>query len=123
MTLHEIIEEIKDMEREIRFPEDFYEAGKKDAYCAVLDLLTKAEAEQPVPTIMTNEMLMGEIEPEQPSLPEGLEEAAQHDAILTYKMPEDGDFERANKTLEARIFHEIGFKAGAKWMAEQINKK
>ena len=48
-------------------------------------------------------------------IPEGLEEAAQHDAILTYRMPEDGDFERANKTLEARIFHEIGFKAGAKW--------
>ena len=46
MTLHEIIEEIKEMEREIRFPEDFYEAGKKDAYCAVLDFLTKAEAEK-----------------------------------------------------------------------------
>ena len=54
--------------------------------------------------------------------PQGLDEAAQHDAILTYKMPENGDFEKANKTLEARIFHEIGFKSGAKWMAEHINK-
>ena len=48
MTLHEIIEEIKEMDRGIRFPEDSYEAGQKDAYWSVLDLLTKAEAEQPV---------------------------------------------------------------------------
>ena len=48
MTLHEIIEEIKEMDREISFPEDSYEAGQKDAYWSVLDLLTKAEAEQPV---------------------------------------------------------------------------
>ena len=52
---------------------------------------------------------------------EGLDEAAGKSAIITYKMPEDGDFEKANKTLEARVFHEIGFKAGAKWQKEQMN--
>lgn len=51
--------------------------------------------------------------PEQPA--EGLEEAAQHSEILTYPMPEDGDVEKVMKVQEARIFHEIGFKAGAEW--------
>lgn len=49
-------------------------------------------------------------------LPEGLEEAARHSEILTYPMPEDGDIEKVMKVQEARIFHEIGFKAGAEWM-------
>ena len=53
-------------------------------------------------------------EPEKPA-PNDLEESAGKSAITTYKMPEDGDFEKANKTLEARVFHEIGFKAGAEW--------
>ena len=50
---------------------------------------------------------------------EELEEAAQHDAICTYTMPEDGDIEKVFKVQEARVFHEIGFKAGANWQKQQ----
>lgn len=49
-----------------------------------------------------------------------LEEAARHSEILTYPMPEDGDIEKVMKVQEARIFHEIGFKAGANWQKEQL---
>lgn len=49
-----------------------------------------------------------------------LEEAARHSEILTYPMPEDGDIEKVMKVQEARIFHEIGFIAGAKWQKEQM---
>ena len=51
---------------------------------------------------------------------EGLEEAARHSEILTYPMPEDGDIEKVMKAQEARIFHEIGFKAGAEWMKSKM---
>ena len=34
-------------------------------------------------------------------------------------MPEDGDIEKVMKAQEARIFHEIGFKAGAEWQKKQ----
>jgi hypothetical protein len=47
------------------------------------------------------------------------EEAAQHSGVLTYPMPDDGDIEKVMKVQEARIFHEIGFIAGAKWQKEQ----
>ena len=53
---------------------------------------------------------------------EGLEEAAQHDAINTYAMPKDGDIEKVMKVQEARILHEIGFKAGAELGAEHAKK-
>ena len=49
-----------------------------------------------------------------------LEEAARHSEILTYPMPDDGDIEKVMKVQEARIFHEIGFKAGAEWQASQM---
>ena len=51
--------------------------------------------------------------------PNDLEEAARHSEILTYPMPEDGDIEKVFKVQEARVFHEIGFIAGAKWQKEQ----
>lgn len=53
---------------------------------------------------------------------EGLEEAARHSEILTYPMPEDGDIEKVMKVQEARIFHEIGFKAGVEWMKSKYEK-
>lgn len=56
---------------------------------------------------------------EEKKLPEELEEAMQHDAINTYAMPKDGDIEKVMKVQKARILHEIGFKAGAEWGAEQ----
>lgn len=59
---------------------------------------------------------------EQPSLPDGLEEAARHSEMLTYPMPEDGDIEKVMKVQEARIFHEIGFLAGAEWMKAKMLK-
>lgn len=40
------------------------------------------------------------------------DKAAERDAIRAYKMPEDGDVEKAYKILEARMVHEGGFKAG-----------
>ncbi len=52
-----------------------------------------------------------------------LEEAARHSEILTYPMPDDGDIEKVMKVQEARIFHEIGFKAGAEWQKEQMTKE
>lgn len=52
----------------------------------------------------------------QPSLPSNLDEAAQKDAIRTYAMPEDGNIDKVFKVQEARTFHEIGFKACAKWI-------
>lgn len=59
----------------------------------------------------------------QAELPEGLEEAARHSEMLTYPMPEDGDIEKVMKVQEARIFHEIGFIAGAEWKREQMMEK
>ena len=50
---------------------------------------------------------------------EDLEEAARHSEMLTYPMPEDGDIEKVMKVQEARIFHDIGFKAGAEWQKNQ----
>ena len=117
MTLHEIIEEIKEMERDIRFPEDLYEAGKKDAYCAVLDLLTKEEAEQP-------------------ALPEGLEETQKKDWYDKYNEDVDAVFgssrysEQGLEEAAEKFAHiydmgtcdgiaQDAFKAGAKWQAEQ----
>jgi hypothetical protein len=40
-------------------------------------------------------------------------------------MPEDGNIDKVFKVQEARIFHEIGFKAGAEWMAKRgwLNNK
>ena len=55
--------------------------------------------------------------------PNDLEEAARHSEILTYPMPEDGDIEKVFKVQEARVFHEIGFIAGAKWQKEQDEKE
>ena len=57
------------------------------------------------------------------SVPNDLEEAARHSEILTYPMPEDGDIEKVFKVQEARVFHEIGFIAGAKWQKEQDEKE
>lgn len=51
-------------------------------------------------------------------VPNDLEEAARHSEILTYPMPEDGDIEKVFNVQEARVFHEIGFIAGAKWQAD-----
>ena len=56
-------------------------------------------------------------------IPNDLEEAARHSEILTYPMPEDGDIEKVFKVQEARVFHEIGFIAGAKWQKEQDEKE
>lgn len=56
------------------------------------------------------------------SVPNDLEEAARHSEILTYPMPEDGDIEKVFKVQEARVFHEIGFIAGAKWGTERFAK-
>lgn len=56
-------------------------------------------------------------------VPADLEEAAQHSEILTYPMPEDGDIEKVFKVQEARVLHEIGFIAGAKWQAGQMMKE
>ncbi len=53
---------------------------------------------------------------------EDLEEAARHSEIISYPMPEEADIEKVMKVQEARIFHEIGFKAGAEWQKEQMMK-
>ena len=74
-----------------------YAAGKSSAYEEFISLLDTLE--EPVS--------------------DDLEEAARHSEILTYPMPEDGDIDKVMKVQEARIFHEIGFKAGAKWQAER----
>lgn len=58
------------------------------------------------------------VKQEQPEVP-NLDEAAQQDAIRSYAMPEDGNIDKVFKVQEARIFHEIGFKAGSEWMAGQ----
>lgn len=47
-----------------------------------------------------------------------LEEAAEKSAILQYEMPTDVD--KAMQVMSARIFHEIGFKAGAEWMKTKM---
>ena len=59
----------------------------------------------------------------QPSLPSNLDEAAQQDAIRTYAMPEDGNIDKVFKVQEARTFHEIGFKACAKWIHGKLDGK
>ena len=56
-----------------------------------------------------------------PSLPSNLGEAAQKDAIRTYAMPEGGDIDKIFEVLRARIFHEIGFGAGARWTHRQLD--
>ena len=58
-----------------------------------------------------------------PSLPSDLGMAAQRDAIRTYPMPEDGNIDKIFDVLRARIFHEIGFGAGAKWTHGQLDVK
>lgn len=60
-----------------------------------------------------------EVRGNRPMNSDSLEEAARHSEILAYPMPEDGDIEKVMKVQEARIFHEIGFKAGAQWQKEQ----
>ena len=59
----------------------------------------------------------------QPSLPSNLGEAAQQDAIRTYAMPEDGNIDKIFEVLRARILHEIGFRACAKWIHGQLDAK
>lgn len=66
------------------------------------------------------EKLISLLEAEEPD--KSLEEAARHSEILTYPMPEDGDIEKVMKVQEARIFHEIGFKAGDEWQKQQMLK-
>ena len=50
-----------------------------------------------------------------------LNEAAEHSGITTYSMPEDGDIEKVMEVQKARIFHEIGFKAGVEWQRESLS--
>ena len=81
---------------------DSYEAGELSAYKEILDFLDSLPDEKPS---------------------EDLEEAARHSEILTYPMPEDGDIEKVMKVQEARIFHEIGFIAGAEWAMNHREEK
>lgn len=50
--------------------------------------------------------------PDEP-VSDDLEEAAEKSAILQYEMSTNVD--KAMQIMSARIFHEIGFKAGAEW--------
>lgn len=108
----------------------------------LLVFLDTLEAEQPVPTIMTNEMLMGEIKPEQPVIkksnalfdkcvencdPAVMKEVSDNIDKMLGRQPveglEEAATEFANQDCVTFISRRKGFIAGAKWMAEQINKK
>lgn len=153
MTLHEIIEEIKEMEREIKFPEDLYEAGKKDALCAVLNFLTKDEAEKKDVNFLEKEIIKAAERFPEVSFAKlsriakrFYELGCRHVAVLY----DDIEFERQRRAEQepeglekaaekhiSNVFDAVGhpgwdwemqdvldaFKAGAKWMAEQEGKK
>lgn len=98
------IERLKDENRKIKCQaNERYCSGYDDAFYDLVHFLDTLESEKPVPN--------------------DLEEAARHSEILTYPMPEDGDIEKVFKVQEARVFHEIGFIAGAKWQKEQMMKE
>lgn len=50
-----------------------------------------------------------------------INEAAQKSAIQQWKMTTDID--KSMQVLQARIFHEIGFRTGAEWMFNKMKEE